>query len=95
MLGLASAAIAFHSAAVVQIVAITILAAVPVLCLAAVGAAIFSAGTERRHAALSVLSLLLDKDFRQEDPVGAGGREHQLESGRRDAGEADVLIRSE
>jgi hypothetical protein len=81
--GLASAVIAIHSVAVVQVIVIILLAVVPVLGLAAVSAAIFSGRAARREAALSVLRLLLDRDPHPEGPPRAGrSGQHLALSGR-------------
>lgn len=72
-----------HSAAVVQVIAITILAALPVIWLAATAAAIFSSGPERRRTALDILRLFTDRDLRQEDPPGAVRRETLVVPGKR------------
>jgi hypothetical protein len=91
MLGAASVVpILVHSAAVVQVIAITVLAALPVFWLAASAAAIFSSGPERRRAALEILRLLMDRDLRQEDPPGALRRETPMVSSKRAAKGAEL-----
>lgn len=59
-----------HSAIVVQVIAITALAALPVFGLVVIATAIFSRRSERRDAAFSVLRLLRDWDLCREHPPG-------------------------
>jgi hypothetical protein len=79
-----------HSAVVVQVIAITILAALPVFWLVAIAAAIFSGRSERRRAAFDILRLLMDRDLRQEDPPSAVRRETPMVSSERDAERAGL-----